>query len=406
MKTKRWVLMSGAGVLCIAVLLAAAGIMNAKGFSGGENDPPGDLNIGVDGNDGTGEDILLTVPPIDFDAWCIRTDGYHEDARYPAVRIIRSVQELNAYYEANKEEYGLGRRDNVSADSTIGFLDACDRYDGAYFEDHILIMVLLEEASGSNRHKVQSVNVSADGQCRIYIDRIVPEAGTCDMAEWHILIEPEAGIKIEKESDITVYVDGVNPLTQPELVRFGRYYANLCLAIPDGWEYETEVWTDSVDFGISFWPAGRPEGKIRVRYYNGVFSVCGTGLEQEKITLGNYEAWKGTYDNHGVWDFISLIGTPGSYVIENEGANQWWAGYGGEAMQILSTLVAGEGFIGEAEAIAIAGREAAVEYDQTWVSYDSESGLWTVTFGKGYPGGCQEVTVTCEGKVIDIQYGE
>lgn len=157
----------------------------------------------------------LAAPPIDFDAQCIRTDGYREDAQYPAVRIIRSVRELTAYYEANKEEYDLERKDNAYSDMTAGFLDACDRYDGAYFEDHILIMVLLEEGSGSVRHKVQSVHMSAGGRCCVYIDRVVPEVGTDDMAEWHILIEPEAGVEIEAEADITVFVDGINPLTQP-----------------------------------------------------------------------------------------------------------------------------------------------------------------------------------------------
>ena len=405
MKTKKWVLpvcvIAGVSVLCIAALLAAAGAMEAKENG---NDPPGNLDIGAVEIDGT-EDAL-DAPPVGFGARYIRTDGYREDIEYPVVKIIRSVQELDAYYEANKEAYGLGRRDNVSFDTTIGFLDACDRYDDAYFEDHILVMVLLEEGSGSNRHQVQSVNMSAGGQCRIYIDRIVPEAGTCDMAEWHILIEPEAGVEIEKESDITVFVDGVDPLTQPELVRFGRGYANISLTIPYGWEYQTGAYEGNDEFLIGFWPAGRPEGKIWVLYYDS-FGVCGTGLEEEKIRLGNYEAWKGTYDNQKVWSFILLIGTPGKYVIENDGAGQWWDEYGGEAMGILNTLVVGDGFIGEAEAVAIAKDLATVEYNRVSTSYDSESGLWTVTLYKEYTaGGDQTLTITCEGKVIDIQYGE
>ena len=39
----------------------------------------------------------------DFSAQYIRTDGYHEDVRYPIVKIIRSVHELNDYYEKNKD---------------------------------------------------------------------------------------------------------------------------------------------------------------------------------------------------------------------------------------------------------------------------------------------------------------
>ena len=407
MKAKKQSLMAGASVLCIVALLTAVGIASAKGVGrGNENDPPGKLNAGADKNDGTGEDILLAAPLIDFDAQYIRTDGYHEDVKYPVVKIIRSVRELNAYYEANKEEYDLGRRGHVASDMTIGFLDACDKYDDAYFEDRILIMVLLEEGSGSNRHKVQSVRMSADGRCYIYIDRIVPEAGTCDMAEWHILIEPEAGVNIEKESDITVFVDGVDPLTQPELVRFCRGYANISLTVPNGWEYETEDGERNTDFCIAFWPSGRSEGKIRVWYYDS-FGVCGTGLASETIRLGNYEARKGTYDGNKIWSFISLIGTPGSYIIENDSAGQWWDEYGDEAMRILNTLVVGDGYIGEAEAVAIAKDLATVEYNRVSTSYDSETGLWTVSLYKEYAvGGDQTVTITCERKVIDIQYGE
>lgn len=407
MKAKKRAFMVGISVLCIAALLAAAGIMSAKVFAGGnEKHPPRNLDSGVDGNGGAEEDVFLAAPTIDFGAQYIRTDGYHEFVKYPVVKIIRSVRELNAYYEANKERYGLGRRDNVASDMTIGFLDACDKYDGAYFEDHILIMVLLEESSGSNRHQVRSVHMSAGGQCCIYIDRIIPEAGTCDMAQWHILIEPEAGTEIGKESDITVFVDGVDPLTQPELVRFGRGYANISLTIPHGWEYETGDWTDSGEFGISFWPSGRSEGKIRVCYHD-FFGVCGTGLKSEKIKLGNYEAWNYTYDGHKIWSFIKLIGTPGYYVIDNEDAGQWWDEYGGEAMRILNTLVVGDGIIHEAEAVAIAKDLATVEYNHVSTSYNSETGLWTVSLYKEYTaGGDQVITITCEGKVIDIQYGE
>ena len=408
MKTKRWLPVAGVSFLCAAALFAAAGIVSAKGSGEGrETAQPGDLGMGAVEMGGT--QAVLAVPPIDinFNARYVRTDGSHEDVRYPVVRIVRSVRELNAYYEANKEEYDLERRDDAYSDTAVGFLDACDRYDDAYFEDHILVMVLLSEGSGSIRHEVQSVRMGAGGQCHIDIDRVIPEEGTCDIAEWHILIEPEAGVEIESESDITVFVDGINPLTQPELVQYGSGYADISLTIPDGWEYETEEFEGNHDFCVAFWPTGRAEGRISVRYFSVGFSVCGTGLEEEKIRLGNYEARQGTFDNHKLWDFIGLIGTPGDYVVMNEGAGQWWGQYGGEAMEILNTLVVGGGSIGEAEVIAIAKEKATVEYDQTRASYDSESGLWTVSFfRKNTVGGGQTVTITGEGKVVDIQYGE
>ena len=347
-----------------------------------------------------------TKADLEFEAQYIRTNGYHEEVEYPLVKIIRSVEELNNYYDANKEKYDLERKGKVYSDTTIGFLDACDRYDEAYFEKQILIMVLLEEGSGSIRHKVNSLSMVDDDKWIIVIETVAPDVGTDDMAAWHILIEPEAGINVESESNVTVLLNGIDPLTQPETVRHSRGYANISLTIPDGWEYYAENNGDENDFCIAFWPEGQTEGKIKVWYYDS-FGVCGTGLEEKKITIGEYEAYQGTYDNKKVWDFISFIGMPGSYVVLNEGTDKWWGEYGEEAMQILATVKIAEGVIDEAEAIEMAKKNVTVEYDQTRARFDVENGLWTVSFSKkNTAGGNQVVTITHEGKIIDEEYGE
>ena len=50
------------------------------------------------------------------------------------------------------------------------------------------IAVTLTENSGSVSHTVEDVTFS-DGSCQVLLSRNVPEAGTCDMAAWRILIE-------------------------------------------------------------------------------------------------------------------------------------------------------------------------------------------------------------------------
>ena len=343
---------------------------------------------------------------IDFMPQYIRTDGYHEGVEYPVVKVIRSVQQLNAYYEANKELYGLGRRGDRASDSPISFIDACDKYDDAYFEEQILVMILIEEGSGSIRHNVDNVKVGSDGKLYVSIRTIVPEVGTDDMAEWHILIEPEKGVDVASESDVIVYLDGINPKTQPTTVRESGAYSNIALTIPHNWEYEIERGSDSVDYAISFWPADQTDGKIKMWYYD-AFSVCGTGLEEEEITVGEYKARKGTYDNKKVWDFISFADMPGSYVAMNEGAEIWWSRYGDEAMLILNTVKIAEGILTEEQAIDLAKKEVAVEYDRTTAVFDTENGLWTVSFSKkNTAGGDQVFTITHEGKIIDVEYGE
>lgn len=352
----------------------------------------------------TSGDVKKTF--IDFGTQYIRTNGYHEDVEYPVVKIIRPVDELNAYYNENKDRYDLERKDKVYSDTTIGFLDACDKYDAAYFEDQILVMVLLEEGSGSVRHNVDNVKTGSDGKLYVSIRTIVPEVGTDDMAEWHILIEPEKDVTVSSESDVIVYLDGVNPKTEPTTVRESGAYSNITLTIPYDWEYATERGNNSNEYCISFWPTDQTEGKIKLWYYT-AFGVCGTGLEEKEITVGEYEAWQGTYDNKKVWDFISFRGMPGSYVAMNEGADKWWSQYGDEAMQILSSVKIAEGILTEQQAIDLAKKDVTVEYNQTSARFDTEKGLWTVSFSKkNTAGGDQVFTITHEGKIIDVEYGE
>ena len=343
---------------------------------------------------------------VGFEAQYVRTNGYHEDTEYPVVKIIRSVDELNAYYNENKDKYDLERKDTVYSDTTIGFLDACDKYDSEYFEDRILVMVLLEEGSGSNRHNVDNVKIGSDGRLYINISTVVPEVGTSDMAQWHILIEPEVGVDVADESAVTVYKDGVDPETQPSVIRQTGSYSNITLTIPYNWTYETKTGSTDGDYSISFWPEGQTDGKIKMCYYN-AFGVCGTGLETEEISLGVYKALKGTYDNSKIWNHIIFFDMPGFYVALNEGAEKWWDEYGDEAMTILSSIKLAEGIITKEQAVEAAKQEATVEYDEIRAEFDADKGIWKIAFyKKNVVGGDQVVSITHEGKIIGSEFGE
>ena len=126
---------------------------------------------------------------LEFKAKNIRTDGYIGGMNYPKVLVIRSKQELTDYYEENKQIFGYGRE----------FLNTCDKYSDEYFENQVLILVLVEHGSGSVSDRVTNVVLTADGQMDISIQTYIPEVCTDDMAEWHIFIEPEAGIDIQAE---------------------------------------------------------------------------------------------------------------------------------------------------------------------------------------------------------------
>ena len=146
-----------------------------------------ELGWTIVGNEADPDSVTPEPGAYAFEAQYIRTNGGPEDG-YPYHTVISSRAELEAYYEAYKDIYSLERRETVYSDSTIGFLDACDKYDNAYFERQNLVLIVLQEGSGSIRHEITDVrrhrieNGALDGW-DITIDRKVPEAGTEDMAQ-------------------------------------------------------------------------------------------------------------------------------------------------------------------------------------------------------------------------------
>ena len=338
--------------------------------------------------------------PVGFVARYIRTDGYHEDVHYPVVKLIRSAEELNAYYEDNAGRYDLR-----------GFAPACDRYDEAYFRDRILLLVLTEAGSGSVHYRVAGVEpagVNGD-ELSVAIDVITPDVGTCDMAEWHILIEPEAGVDVEDEDHVTVTLRPAAP------VRSGLAFCaadgvSAALRIPEGWTVDVDRNEDPdsmIVFSISFRPADR-EGCVALHYSRSI-GVCGTGLKQKQVRLAGHEAWQGTYDGKKDWDFFTIrLGEgPEGISIWNEGMSAWSQEERQEAREILETLEIGDGHPTEEQVIEIAKAAVTVPYDYARALYNEQEGIWTVAFGRrNYAGGGQLVTVKANGEIADSVWGE
>ncbi len=154
-----------------------------------------------------GGDLQVSAAALDFEVQYIRTDGYSDAKLYPIVTVISSQEELDAYYERNQASYDLERRNDPERDYTIGFLDACDGYDSSFFEENALVLVLLEEGSGSVSHKVTEVKAQ-EGLLRVDVERIVPEIGSCDMAQWHIIVALKKEAVPTDSRCVQVYLDG------------------------------------------------------------------------------------------------------------------------------------------------------------------------------------------------------
>jgi len=126
-------------------------------------------------------------------------------------------------------------------------------------------------------------------------------------------------------------------LGRVETVCWAERGAKIALELPGNWEYDlVSAEPDGYAGGITFWPRGREEGKLRFEYYPNGFGVCGTGLETEAMVLAGQNATVGTYDGRELWDFISF---GEHFAVWGEGHEHWWAEYGSEAMEILDSAV-------------------------------------------------------------------
>ena len=127
----------------------------------------------------------------------IRTDGGAKDISYPFVTILRSREELEDYCLVQGRLFDL----------ETGFLEACEAYDEIYFAEHDLILLCLEESSGSVTHQVTDVR-DENGEWIITVTKHAPvemiRDMPFDMTQWHILIEVQMGKVIAPESAVTV----------------------------------------------------------------------------------------------------------------------------------------------------------------------------------------------------------
>ncbi len=311
-----------------------------------------------------------------FKARYIRTNS-SEERDYPSVYVMRSADDLAAYCERYKKVY-----DFDSGWDGDPFNDVIKRYDTAYFEDQVLLMVLLQEPSGSNRHRVTALSKTFYGEIVIDIETQLPESGTDDMAEWHILLEGEEGFSVPENALLRLRLDGEEyPLY--ERVEYQNGVVNMALNKLPGWAYE--IIEKEQNFGIRFRPAAEPEGHITLWYQTQGFGVCGTGLSTKERTIGKWTVSQGTYDENPHWDYLYFKDAPGDYCFLTEGDLSWWDKYEEELETIVGTALVAQNCVGEGHIREIAENyddEYKIVYEDYTVDFDHSTGLWTVVYQK------------------------
>ena len=308
-----------------------------------------------------------------------------ETSFFPAVTAINTKAELDSFITENREKYGLNDE----------FVKYAAGYGDDFFSLQSLVVFLISEGSGSTDHKAEKVTADDNEVC-FYINRITPEAGTCDMAYYHIAF----GISKEDigEKDIRLFIDSEEMLRNNETVKIQKNYANIEISVPSDWGYEKDEGDSlSESFGINIYHKDSPGNMLSVEFLS-AFGVCGTGLRTEKITLSGYSASKGIYDNNPTWDYIVFKDTPGFYVIYNNADASWWNEYGEEAMGILDTLKIAENIISEGHAREIAEKYAAATTRIEQPLFDPENGVWSFRFGENEP--YTTVMVSADGRII------
>ena len=236
---------------------------------------------------------------------------------YPIVEVFHSVDELNAYYEKNKEIYCLQQNEVPLLDRTLSFDDVCEKYDEAYFENQILVLMIWRETRGEQvEHNIAQAGLVGENQDKMVFDITTTEnLGSLDIPTWFYFIEPEVGVTVEDKNDVTIFWDGENITDPPLLVQNEFADVSISLELPKGWDYGIGKLSNySNEFYIAFWPKDMYEGKVKVGHYK-KYNIT---LEPEDIHLGDSES--------------------GRFVVQKENTDIWWSEYGAEAMQILSTV--------------------------------------------------------------------
>ena len=120
--------------------------------------------------------------------YCYRADlSDYIDASYPQIAKINSAGELKDYYESNKGIYQFQQGYYSEASMADDVFENDGRYGEAFFAQSLLLFVILQEGSGSIRHRVEPARLE-NGLLAVRITRIIPEVGTADMAQWHIVM--------------------------------------------------------------------------------------------------------------------------------------------------------------------------------------------------------------------------
>jgi len=122
-------------------------------------------------------------------------------AAYPLVVRISSARELRDYYERNRNIYQFNQGYYSEDNMAESVFSESSGFDDVFFATRFLLFIIIEEGSGSVRHKVETL-LPGNGTLPVNITRIIPDIGTADMAQWHIVLALDKALS-DKDVEIS-----------------------------------------------------------------------------------------------------------------------------------------------------------------------------------------------------------
>lgn len=102
---------------------------------------------------------------------------------YTVYDLGQQLINFTSFYEVDSFEELINFNDNY-----VGISDIYDKYNETYFNDNSLLVFLISESSGGDRHLLKYKEITDDGTLVINY-KLTNVGATCDMAYWHVFFE-------------------------------------------------------------------------------------------------------------------------------------------------------------------------------------------------------------------------
>lgn len=124
---------------------------------------------------------------VGYNALCVRffPEFHPSGVGVAPIVVVDSAEALADYVSA------LGSIVDLDSSAAADLQAALAHYQGehnAFFETHFLLIAQIREPSGSIRHEPMELLLD-DNTATLWVRRLVPEVGTCDMADWTMFAE-------------------------------------------------------------------------------------------------------------------------------------------------------------------------------------------------------------------------